>query len=82
MSNAQLLSKLALQFVAGIGVSKVITNIIKSNSIVLSNADMVKVWIGGVVLGSMIVDLATTHVGNRFDEGLAWYEKKKAEQAL
>lgn len=74
------LSKLILKGVVGYGVSKVVKDIIRNNAIVLTNADVVKIWIGGIVIGSMVTEAATKHVNARFDEMMVWFEKKEEEQ--
>lgn len=81
MSSTLPVVKLAVQFVASIGVSKVVHDIIKMNTISETTVDAVKVVTGSVVIGSMIAEHASKHVNSRVDSVIAWNESRKNETA-
>ena len=80
MLNYLPVAKLAGQVVAGLGVSKILSDVIKNNVRVVTTADAVKVWVGSFVLGSMIVEQATNHVERATDEAVAMLKSFKAEK--
>jgi hypothetical protein len=65
MSNVALL-KGAVHIVGALGVQKVVGDIIKNNTVVVSTADKVLVSAGSLVLGSMIGEQATKHIAHVF----------------
>jgi hypothetical protein len=65
MSNVALL-KGAVHIVGALGVQKVVGDIIKNNTVVVSTADKVLVSAGSLVLGSMIGEQASKHVSHVF----------------
>jgi hypothetical protein len=65
MSNVGLL-KVAVHVVGGLGVQKVIGDIIKNNTVVVSTADKVLISAGSLVLGSMVTEQATKHISHVF----------------
>lgn len=78
MSDKAPIIRLAVQLFASVGVSKVVNDIIRSNTRIETTADVLKVWSGSVVLGSMIADHASQHVNQRIDAVLAWRQSRKA----
>ena len=72
------IARLALQSLAGLGVSKVIFEVVKNNTIITTAADKVLIKTGSLVIGSMLVDQAANHVGEQVDSAVAWYEERKA----
>lgn len=72
--------KLGAQLVAGLGVSKVVSDIIRNNVTVLTPADLLKVRVGGLVIGSMVVEQASNHIARTADELVAWVEKKRTTE--
>lgn len=72
--------KLAVHLVASVGVTKVITDVIKYNTARDTTWQMIKVSTGGLVLGSMVVEKASDHVEERWQEMIGWLEKRKAEK--
>jgi hypothetical protein len=56
-----------VKLVAALGVTKVVTDIIKVNTIQETTIQKVMVNVGGFVLGSMIVDKASEHVNGAID---------------
>lgn len=81
MSNMLPIVRLTTHLVASVGVSKVINDIIKNNTDVVTTADAVKVATGSIVLGSMLAEHAMKHVNNRVDAVAAWHAERKAENA-
>jgi hypothetical protein len=69
--------RLAAQVFASVGVSKVVNDLIRNNTSVITTADAVRVWAGSVVIGSMIADSAAKHVDDRLNEVLEWRRKKE-----
>lgn len=81
MSNVAPIAKLAVQLVSSVGVSKVVNDIIRNNTNVVTTADAVKVAAGSLVIGSMIAEHASEHVNNRMESAVAWYKSRKDEAA-
>src|SRR3954447_4398745 len=70
-------ARLVLNAAASIGVSRVVNDIIRNNTNVVTTADSVKVWTGAIVIGSMVADRAMDHVNETIDGVVAWNEKRK-----
>jgi hypothetical protein len=77
MSAAFPIIRLAVNVVGSVGVAKVIGDVIKNNTNVVTTADAVKVMAGSLVIGSMIVDHASTHVNEQFNSAYAWWQNQK-----
>jgi hypothetical protein len=77
MSNGFPIVRLAVHLVSSVGVSKVVNDIIRNNTDVVTTADAVKVAAGGLVIGSMVAEQASRHVTARLDDVLAWYQNRK-----
>lgn len=75
------LSKMAINFAAGAGVSKVVNDIIKNNTEVETVKDALEVAIGSLVLGSMAADAGSKHVNTKVDAIVAWWGQRKADKA-
>lgn len=71
--------RLGMHFVASLGVSKVINDIIVNNTNVVTTADAVRVWTGAIVIGSMIADQASKHVDERVTAVIAWNQARKVD---
>jgi hypothetical protein len=71
--------KLSAQFVAGLGVSKILTDVVKNNVSVLTTADAVKVWAGSLVLGSMMVEQSSNHIERITSEVVAWHKSRNPD---
>jgi hypothetical protein len=82
MSGVLKVANVAVQVVAGLGVSKVINDVIVNNTNVITQADAVKVAAGSLVLGSMVVDASTAHVNDRITALANWFSKRKTESTL
>lgn len=81
MSNKLSIARFAVQILASVGVSKVVNDVIVSNTNIQTTADAVKVWSGSVVIGSMIAEQASKHVNARMDSAVAWVASRQAETA-
>lgn len=81
MSNKLSIARLAVQILASVGVSKVVNDVIVSNTNIQTTADAVKVWSGSVVIGSMIAEQASKHVNTRMDAAADWIASRKADTA-
>ena len=79
-SNQITLLKLAVNVVASASVWKVVNDVIRNNVTIQTNADVVKVWTGSLILGSMVADQANQHVNGQLERGLTWLENRKDEK--
>lgn len=79
MSNEIMIAKLATQFVAGMGVSKILGDIVTRNVMVVTTLEKVTVKAGTFVLGSMLVEQSTNHVSQQVDSLVNWYQSRKAQ---
>jgi len=77
LMSAFTLAKLAAQVVTGLGVHKIVSDVITSNVTVVTNFDAVRVAAGGLVLSSMAVDKASEHLELRIEQARQWYENQK-----
>lgn len=66
-----------LRLVAGLGMSKVVSDVVKNNTTVVTPIDQIRVLIGGTVLSTMVVDFTNRHVDNKIDSAMAWYNDRK-----
>ena len=73
-------AKLAAQIVAGLGVSKIVSDIIRNNVIVVTTFQKVTVSTGGFVLGSMLMDQSAKHIEEQIDTVVDWFEKRKEDE--
>ena len=76
--NELMLAKLATQLVAGMGVSKILGDIVSRNVVVVTTLEKVTVKAGTFVLGSMLVEQSTNHVTQQIDNLAAWYQSRKS----
>jgi hypothetical protein len=74
-------TKLAVNIVSALGVSKVIGDIVKNNTTVLTGSQKFLVNAGGLVLGSMVVEQACNHVNRTIDDVVEWHRKEKEDSA-
>lgn len=72
-------AKLAAQIVAGLGVSKIVSDIVKNNVLVLNTFHKVTVNAGSFVLGAMLMDQSAKHISETVDTVVAMIEKKQKE---
>jgi len=72
-------TKLAINVISSLGVTKVVGDIIKNNTTVMTGSQKLLVNAGTLVLSSMLVEQATNHVNNTIDELVYWH-KRETEQ--
>lgn len=72
--------KLATQIVAGLGVTKIVTDIVKNNVPVTTTAQTVMVKAGSFVLGSMLWEQSANHIERSSNELVAWLGKQKTKE--
>lgn len=60
-------ARLAINIVSSLGVTKIVGDIVKNNTTVLTTSQKYLVNAGGLVLGSMIVEHAIDHVNTTID---------------
>jgi hypothetical protein len=75
MSSYLPMGKLAAQVVAGLGVSKIVNDIVKNNVVIATTAQAVTVKVGAFVLGSMLWEQSAIHVEKQIDELVTYVEK-------
>lgn len=75
-------AKLALNIVASLGVSKVVGDIVKNNTTVITTSQKFLVNAGGLVLGSMIVEQACNHVNTTFDQVVEWRRQQPKDDSV
>jgi hypothetical protein len=81
MSDKLTYAKVAVKFVAGAGVSKVVNDIISTNTVADDTTDKVKIAVGSLVLGSMIADAASNHVERRMNKVADWLNSRRTEES-
>lgn len=62
MLTALTLAKFTAQTIAGMGASKIVTDIVKNNVTIATTAQKVTVTAGTFVLGSMIFEQSVNHI--------------------
>lgn len=72
--------KLAADVVTGVGVSKIVHDIISNNVTIISNGDRIKVAVGSMVIGSMIAEAASSHVHAKIDKAAEFWQNRKADR--
>lgn len=77
MSNELLLARLATQLVAGMGVSKILGDIIKNNVVLTTPLEAVAVKAGSLVLGSILVEQSSNHITQQIDTVSDWWKNRK-----
>lgn len=77
--SALAIAKVGVQVVTGLGVTRVVTQVIQNNTNVVTAVDKILVNTGGFVIGMVIVDHTSDRVNYAFDKFAAWSEKRKEE---
>jgi hypothetical protein len=72
-----ILIKSAVRLIATIGVAKVLSDVVKTNTVVHTTLDKVLVNVGGFTLGSMIVEQTSSHVERVLKVVQKEYEESK-----
>lgn len=75
------IAKLAINLITGAGISKIVNDIITTNTIIETTEDTVKVAVGSIVLGSMIADHASDHVNAKIDWVAEMWENRQTIKA-
>lgn len=72
-------AKAAIQLVTGMGVTKIVHDIIDNNvGAAESTFDSVRDWAGAAVISSIVAERAHSHIDTKIDKFAAWCEKTKA----
>jgi hypothetical protein len=79
MSNELMIARLATQLVAGMGVSKILGDIIKNNVTLVTPLEAVAVKAGSLVLGSILVEQSSNHITQQIDNVSEWWKSRKEE---
>lgn len=77
--SALAIAKVGVQVVTGLGVTRVVTQVIQNNTNIVTAVDKILVNTGGFVIGMVIVDHTSDRVNYAFDKFAAWSEKRKEE---
>ena len=77
MFSALPAAKLVTQVVAGLGVSKIVGDIIANNVIIATPVQKLTVRVGTFVLASMLWDQSTNHIEASVNSAVAIFEKLK-----
>jgi hypothetical protein len=72
--------KLAGQIFAGLGVSKILGDVIKNNVVITTTFQKVTVHAGTFVLGSMLIDQSSKHIEQNVDLVANWIASRKTEE--
>jgi hypothetical protein len=73
-------AKLTAQVVAGLGVSKILGDIIKNNVAITTTVQAVTVKTGSFVLGSMLWEQSSNHIERLTNEAVTWHANRKADK--
>ena len=73
-------AKLVTQVVAGMGVSKILGDIIKNNVVIATKTQAVTVKVGTFVLGSMLWDQSSNHIEKAANDVAALVTKLKEDK--
>jgi hypothetical protein len=79
MSGLISMTKFAAGLAASLSVGKVIEDIIKHNTTVVTRFDSVTTHVGGFVLGMIVVDKARETFNKQWDEAAKMWKESKAE---
>lgn len=74
-------TRLAINIVSSLGVAKVVGDIVKNNTTVLTTSQKVLVNVGGLVLGSMVIDNACKYVNDQIDAVIDWRKEKEEKES-
>jgi hypothetical protein len=73
------LIKVATQITAGLGVSKIVADIVQNNVTMVTPVQAVTVRVGSFVLGSMLWEASTKHIDSQLDHLTTMLKKNQAE---
>lgn len=74
------LARLGVHIVSTLGVTKVVGDVIRSNSIANTTADVLRLRVGEVVISSMILSHAKVYLDEQIDNAVSWYENRNQDQ--
>lgn len=74
--------KLSAQIVCGLGVNKIITDIIRNHVTIVTTADAIKVGMGSLVISSMVVEQSSKHIEHITEELTNLFAGKKTEEVI
>lgn len=75
-------AKLAVNIVSSLGVSKILSDVIKNNTTIETVVDKILVHSGSLVLGTMVVGKASDHVNATMDGAINKIRKSKEESEI
>jgi alpha-L-arabinofuranosidase len=81
MFNLLPVAKLAVNIAAGLGVSKVVGDVVKNSAVVVTRYDAFRVKAGILVISSIIAEQGTKQIDQSLDKFAAWYVKNRDEDA-
>lgn len=70
-------AKMVAGVVSGLGVSKIVNDIVRNNVVIATPLQGITVKVGGFVLGSMLWEQSTKHIDRATDDTVAMIEKLK-----
>jgi hypothetical protein len=73
------MARFGAQIVAGLGVSKIVTDIIKNNVAIVTPIQKVTVSVGTFVLGSIAVEQSSNHIERATADLTKWLKNHKVE---
>lgn len=73
--------KAGVHIVSAFGVMKVLGDIVKNNTSVVTTTDKVLVQAGSLVLGSMITQAASKHVSEQIEDVITWHANRGNDAA-
>jgi hypothetical protein len=76
------LVKAATQIAAGLGVSKIVTDIVQNNVTVVTPVQGVTVKIGSFVLGSMLWEASSQHIDRQATNLVALFQKNSTDEPV
>lgn len=75
------IGKAGVQLIAALGVTRVVAEVVRNNTTVVTTLDKILINTGGFVLGSIVVDHANDRVNYAFEKFSEWNEQRKEEEA-
>lgn len=72
--------KTVAQIIGGLGVSKVVGQVIQNNTTIVTVTDAILVRAGSLVISSIAIDHATSHIGDIFDNIVENIEIRRTEK--
>lgn len=73
-------TKVAADIICGLGVSKIVHDVIDTNTVVVTKSDFAKKWIGTIVIGSIVAERTSDHIDSKIDWIASWFTEATEEQ--